>query len=94
METMARDDNVGIVLFFSYCHSHFPVNMPKHALTGPEPDRCYRHRPGSGPVKAGYDVFTVFFFQYSSRQVNECRYDVNLELIYWKHMVEIIIGVA
>ena len=24
---------------------HFLVNMPQHALTGPEPSRCYQHRP-------------------------------------------------
>ena len=30
----------------------YPVNMPQRALTGPELGRCYRHRPGSGPVKA------------------------------------------
>ena len=26
----------------------FPANMPERALTGPEPDQCGRHRPGSG----------------------------------------------
>ena len=35
-----------------------PVHMPYRALTAPEPGRCYRHRPGSGPVKAGYGIFT------------------------------------
>ena len=35
----------------------YPVNMPERALTGPEPGRCYRHRPGSGPVMAGHGMF-------------------------------------
>ena len=38
-----------------------PGSLPcKHALTGPEWGRCQSHRPGSGPVKARYGMFTGY----------------------------------
>ena len=46
------------ILIQSQVYCMDPVSMPWHALTGPEPGQCYWDRPSSGPVKAGYGMFT------------------------------------
>ena len=37
-----------------WCGARRSQETCHNALTGPEADQCYRHRPGSGQVKAGY----------------------------------------
>ena len=56
----------------------YPVNMPERALTGPEPGRCYRHRSGSGPVMAGYDMFMAMKNNYPS--IIFTKYNTSREL--------------
>ena len=68
---------------------HFIVNMPQHALTGPEPSRCYQHRPGSGPVKAGYGMFTktIFPLQRVSNTELWCCFVVGMNIVLNKQSI-------
>ena len=53
-------------LWALWTYSQHPLQLPsKHALTGPELGRCYRHRPSSGSVKAGHGMFIGLVWVYS-----------------------------